>query len=239
MSLDYYEKRIESLESQLKEKTLDLDRYKRMWEEKYALLNNGGDVSEIETRLLEMEKGFKQRISYLEAANSDLKDAKLKLEVRLAEKQKELVDVKHDFDMFVKRDVLNETRMKSYRPELFVDEKINPSSSSSVDFDYVKKLLQENERVKIKLVNAENELRLKAREHEFEMEKMRNSWTQRLSETNRKHKSEVDKLLNLLTGGKVESNFNYVKYFLYNLFYDRNKILIKVTGKQRIPNKLR
>lgn len=205
LSLDYYEKRIESLESQLKERTLDLDRYRRLWEEKYFLmgeLDSASDLAAFEMRLADMENGFRQRIGQLEAQNEDLKDAKLKIEVKYAEKQKELVDLKHDFDSYVKRAAFNEARAKSYRPEAFFEDH-KESTSSGVDFEYVKRVLEETEKAKIRMVNAENELRLRTREHEFELEKVKSAWQNRLAEANRKHKAEIDKLLNLFTGKQV------------------------------------
>lgn len=220
LSLDYYEKRIETLEGQLRERTLDLDRYRRLWEEKYFLLGEAGNMAVFEAKLAEMDNGFRRRIAELEAQAEDAKDVKLKLEVKLVEKQKELIDLKHDFDNYVKR--VETSRMlsssKSYRPETFFEPDITrpASTSANVDFEYVKRIMEETEKAKIRQMSAENELRLVRREHEFELEKVKNTWQTRLAEANRKHKTEIDKLLNLFTGKQVIQFFN-CKIFIYHL----------------------
>lgn len=183
-----------------------------MWEEKYELLKGIEGSAEIESRLMSIENGLKQKISHLEAMNLDFKDAKLKLELKLAEKQKEIVDLRHDFDNYVKRDV---SLSRSYKPESFLND--TRMNNPSVDFDYVKKLLDENERVKTRLINAESEIRLRDKEHELQIEKMKTHWQKKFAETNRKQKIEVKKLINLIMA-KVS--------FLISLFYKSTNFLI-------------
>lgn len=227
LSLDYYEKRIESLEAHLKEKTLDFDRYKRMWEQKYFLISKLGSASgsEIERSLLDMENGYNQKIRQLEGKNQDLKNSILQLEVKVAEKQKEIFDLKHEFDNYLKRDNSNLNRSKTYEPENFRQsllEDCGEKTGTKIDFEYLKEILHETEKVKIKLVNTENELRLRAKDHEFELEKLKNTWQNKLIEANQKHKIEIEKLIKLFTGSSENefiSNFDE-DYETMSLFDD-------------------
>lgn len=229
LSLDYYEKRIEHLEKQLKEKTFDLERLNRMWEQKFYLLNkldreklsmsdfefrkafNG----EVDKMFAEMEKKYAEQIEHLELNNVQLKERLILADKRAHDTEKEKEKLTFEYENYLSRDKnitnlasISNSNIKTYQPDNFKDhilmEENNQNGNYTIDPTFLKDILGESEKLKIKLINSENALKLASKDYEFEIEKLKTNFGLKLKESNRKHAAEIKKLIKIFTGADFD-----------------------------------
>lgn len=236
LSLDYYETRIEQLEAQVKEKTHDLERFNRMWEQKYFLYKQlyeehakraGSpsrkfvhfDSSSLDKKVDHIERNYFAKIEQLENLNQNLRDLLEEFELRVEEKQKEVDLVKQSYslemdklkkELLVKEEIFSRQKPasfdavhKQYEPSEFKDFDL-PKSQMNFDADFLKNIYSEVESLKIKLANAQNELKLREKEHELKFSQFRHASDSKIKDLIQKHNYEVNKLVSLLGGGEFD-----------------------------------
>lgn len=95
---------------------------------------------------------------------------------------------------------------KKYEPGEFATiENNSVSNSSNVEdklnnVEFLKEIFSETEGLKLKLNNAQNELRLRDKENELKLEQMKNKYENKIDLLTRKHKYEMEKLIGIFTG---------------------------------------
>ena len=152
LSLDYYESRIEQLEAQVKEKTHDLERFNRMWEQKYFLYKQlyeehakraespsrkfvHFDSSSLDKKVDHIERHYLAKIEQLESLNQNLRDLLEEMELRVEEKQNEVDLAKQSYAF----------EMDKLKKELLVKEEIFVGRHKTASFDAVHKQYEPSE----------------------------------------------------------------------------------------------
>lgn len=107
------------------------------------------------------------------------------------------------------------------------------------DSEFFKSVFSEVEQVKVKLANAHSELKIKDKEYELKMEQMKNSFEKRLADLSRKHKYEIEKLINVLTGcaDDTKSIINFSDGSLFegeSIFDDPIRMRLLIETREKI-----
>ncbi len=211
ISLEFYETRIEQLEAQLKDKSNDLDRLASFFEQKnFSLPKNDASSSVNIRKVVKFEptsQSNQNKIDQLENVNQNLKNALKSLESKLHLKEEENQHMNTDMEI-LKKDLLNakseRTNLsKAYEPNEFRDFENNPLIDSKRGDEFWKNIYSEVESLKIKLANAQNELKLREKEHELKVMHAKHANEKSFNDLMRKHKYEINKLIGILTGDEV------------------------------------
>ena len=128
------------------------------------------------------------KIDLLEKSNLNLRNTLKNVETELALKINEYQKLHNEFEALKK--------VKSYEPSGFV----NVAASIEHGDEFWKNIYAEVERLKVKLANAENELKLREKEFELKQIHSKHANEKVFNELIGKHKYEVNKLIGLLTG---------------------------------------
>ena len=133
------------------------------------------------------EQVNQNKIEHLQKENLNLKDTLKHIESELALKRDETQKLNLELDALKKA--------KSYEPKGFVE--------NAGGEDFWKNIYAEVERLKIKLANAENELKLRDKEFELKQVHLKHANEKRFNELVSKHKYEVNKLIGMITGDEL------------------------------------
>lgn len=230
LSIDYYEKRIEQLEVNLKEKSLEVDRINRMWIQKFdlnkqiyeehvkSLQSNYLDGKIKPLDLLDYEKKIDKnieveqnadKIEKLENLNKNLRKLLDEFELRCNEKDVEIQNLKTNYESEINKLKINNNHYspnvtnRLYEPNLFTKHFNDEEIKLNMINDVFKENYAEMESLKLKLANSQNELKLKSKDYEHEIEKLKFLHDQKLVNIMRKHKAEINRLLSLLSGTNI------------------------------------
>jgi hypothetical protein len=139
------------------------------------------------------EQVNQNKIEHLQKENLNLKDTLKRIETELALKRDETQKLNLELDALKKA--------KSYEPKGFVENAGGGGGGGGEEF--WKNIYAEVERLKIKLANAENELKLRDKEFELKQVHLKHANEKRFNELVSKHKYEINKLIGMLTGDEL------------------------------------
>ena len=217
-SRDFYEKKIQSLQSELRDKTKHLEDITREWQEKsqlFSLLSS--DPKLINKRFNELETKYFEKIEILKNENSSLKKKLKLLELKLSENDSKLTESKMESEKLVNslnnqakllnelmqsRNVVLENR-KNYEPNDFKDQ---PEDHLNLTKEKYLNLKTELENIKKKVKNAENQVLNQDRETEKRIEDIKKVYNHKITDLVQRHKFEIEKMLRIFTGGKIEAS---------------------------------
>ena len=197
ISLDFYEKRIEKLEALLREKTSELDRVNCLFEQKSEPTTSSCVNIRKVVKLEPTNEANQARIEKLESVNSTLKNALRKVEFELVSKGEENLKLHAEIENLNQHQLL---QSKPYEPNEFRN---NFSTDSNLGDEFWKSMYAEAESLKVKLANAQNELKLREKEFELKQIHVKHANEKSFNELIRKHKYETNKLIGLLVGDEL------------------------------------
>ena len=197
ISLDFYEKRIEKLEALLREKTSELDRVNCLFEQKSEPTTSSCVNIRKVVKLEPTNEANQARIEQLESVNSTLKNALRKVEFELVSKGEENLKLHAEIENLNQHQLL---QSKPYEPNEFRN---NFSTDSNLGDEFWKSMYAEAESLKVKLANAQNELKLREKEFELKQIHVKHANEKSFNELIRKHKYETNKLIGLLVGDEL------------------------------------
>ena len=210
LSIDFYQKKIEQLEVNLKEKNADLERCYRASEQKMAILkdllnNSQSPQVDIDFRLNEIETNYIIKIEKLENLTLNLKKINNEFETRFTEKQLEFDHLKSESNKksaslraeldAVKnnlnniKNIENKKQVKDYEPNEFEDAK------NEYDPQDYKRCKKELNSLKLKMSGVTDELKKNNLDQEESIQKVAKLCETKLLEMKRAHKYEVDKII--------------------------------------------
>lgn len=213
LSLNYYENRIEKLEKELKDKTLEVERFNQMWKQKFYMLNELKNFDEFENMEQTAQELIKRNATEFDVKRNYmyrikvLEDLIIKLKKEVAVKTAQLEDSKTGRNRSRSAEraakpaqpvkVTFEQTSRSYDEKKFQEK----SEPAAFDSEFTKTVLQEVDELRNKLDKAHKEIKINEHEYELRLERLKRSYESNLNEMKEKHSYEVDKLLKVLMNG--------------------------------------
>lgn len=218
LSIDFYQKKIEELERNLKEKNDDLERCYRASEQKLAIFKDLINHSpkehssnlekshiDIDFRLNEIESNYLNKIEKLENLVLNLKKINNEFETRFTEKQSEFDHLKaasHKQTTLLRaeleavkinlnniKSIENKKQIKEYEPNEFEDAK---NEYDPLDYKRCKKELSS---LRLKMSGVTDEMRKHNVDQEQSIQKIAKLCEAKLVEMKQAHKYELEKII--------------------------------------------